>query len=62
MRYAVIRKKRLKVERALEDFLRMPQRITVPHFEIHANPNWDPAAIEEVIAQARRDQAAAFGI
>ena len=35
MRNAVIRKKRLKVERTLEDFLRMPQRIMVPHIEIN---------------------------
>ena len=30
MRNAVIRKKRLKVERIIEDFMRMPQRIMVP--------------------------------
>lgn len=35
MRNAVIRKKRLKAERAVDDYMRMPQRIMVPSFEFH---------------------------
>ena len=62
MRNAVIRKKRLKVERALEDFLRMPQRIMVPHIEVHADPQWNPAEVADRIARSRRNQAAIFGI
>ena len=62
MRNAVIRKKRLKVERTLEDFLRMPQRIMAPHIEVHADPNWNPAEVADLIETARRYQGAIFGI
>ena len=32
MRNAVIRKKRLKAERIVDDYMRMPQRLIVPTF------------------------------
>ena len=34
MRNAVIRKKRLKAERIVDEFMRMPQRIIVPQVDI----------------------------
>ena len=37
MRNAVIRKKRLKAERAVDDYMRMPQRLMAPHIEISAD-------------------------
>lgn len=37
MRNAIIRKKRLRAQRMLDDFMRMPQRIMVPEMNINVD-------------------------
>lgn len=50
MRNAVIRKKRLQVERALEDFMRMPTHIMLPEIDI---TNMEPIDYDSFQARVR---------
>jgi hypothetical protein len=50
MRNAVIRKKRLKAERAIDDFMRMPQRIMAPAIDIS---HVDQEAMEQALMANR---------
>jgi hypothetical protein len=40
MRNAVIRKKRLKAERIVDDYMRMPTRIVTPTTNVYLDQQW----------------------